>query len=209
MAEKDTIGAALSRLIVYVIIAVVVLGVLNWIFYYLIPDIVAKFPALRGLAVVADFAPYVFIIVALAVGWMIISSIASLFYAMTEPKYGVSTASALKNMIKILGIGGLFAAIAGGVAGGVAGVALGGFIGMVVGFATQQVLGQAIAGLFLLLARPFKIGDNVDMAGESDLIVKEIGTLFTVTERKSDTNIVLIPSTMIIGQKIVIRKKKQ
>lgn len=80
---------------------------------------------------------------------------------------------------------------------------------MVVGFATQQVLGQAIAGLFLLLARPFKIGDNVDMAGESDLIVKEIGTLFTVTERKSDSNIVLIPSTMIIGQKIVIRKKKQ
>jgi len=76
-------------------------------------------------------------------------------------------------MVKILGVGGLFAAIAGGVAGGVAGVALGGFIGMVVGFATQQVLGQAIAGLFLLLARSFEIGDNVDMAGESDLIVKE------------------------------------
>ncbi|MDK2875944.1 MAG: hypothetical protein PWQ22_354 [Archaeoglobaceae archaeon] len=106
---------------------------------------------------IVDFAPYVFIIVALAIGWMIISSFASLFYAITEPKYGISTASALKNMIKILGLGGLFAAIAGGVAGGTAGVALGGFIGLVVGFATQQVLGQAIAGLFLLLARPLKI----------------------------------------------------
>ncbi|MDK2796035.1 MAG: hypothetical protein PWQ58_1234, partial [Archaeoglobaceae archaeon] len=36
--------------------------------------------------------------------------------------------------------------------------------------------------------------------------VKEIGALFTA-ERKSDSNTVLIPSTMIIGQKIVIRKK--
>jgi small-conductance mechanosensitive channel len=51
----------------------------------------------------------------------------------------------------------MLAAIAGGVAGGAAGVALGGFIGLVVGFASQQVLGQAVAGLFLLIARPFKI----------------------------------------------------
>lgn len=45
------------------------------------------------------------------------------------------------------------------------------------------------------------------MAGESDIIVKEIGALFTTAERKSDSDTVLIPSTMIIGQKIVIRKK--
>lgn len=157
MAEKDTLSNALSKLVIYAVIAVLVLGILNWVFYYLIPETVARYPALRNLAMIVDFAPYVFIIVALAIGWMIISSFASLFYAITEPKYGISTASALKNMIKILGLGGLFAAIAGGVAGGTAGVALGGFIGLVVGFATQQVLGQAIAGLFLLLARPLKI----------------------------------------------------
>jgi len=38
---------------------------------------------------------------------------------------------------------------------------LGSFIGLFVGFATQQVLGQAIAGLFILLARSFKIGNVV------------------------------------------------
>ncbi|MDI9642629.1 MAG: mechanosensitive ion channel family protein [Archaeoglobaceae archaeon] len=208
MAEKDSFGGALSRLVIYVVIAVLVLGILNWFFYYLIPDIVAKNPSLHSLAMIVDFAPYIFVIVALVIGWLIISSIASLFSAILEPKYGISTASAVKNMIKILGLGGLFAAIAGGIAGGTAGVALGGFIGLVVGFATQQVLGQAIAGMFLLLARPFKIGDNVDLAGETDLIVKEIGALFTKAERKSDSNTVLIPSTMIIGQKIVIRSGK-
>lgn len=207
MVEKDSVGGALSSLVIYVVIAVVVLGILNWFFYYLIPDLIAKSPSLRSLAMIADFAPYIFVIVALIIGWLIISSIASLFSAILEPKYGVSTASAIKNMIKILGLGGLFAAIAGGIAGGTAGVALGGFIGLVVGFATQQVLGQAIAGMFLLLARPFNIGDNVDIAGESDVIVKEIGALFTKVERKSDSNTVLIPSTLIIGQKIVIRRK--
>jgi len=46
------------------------------------------------------------------------------------------------------------------IAGGAAGVALGGFIGMVIGFASQQVLGQAISGLFILISRPFKISDQ-------------------------------------------------
>jgi len=174
-----------------------------------IPETLAKYPSLRSLAMISDFAPYIFIIVSLAIGWMIISSIASLLYAMSEPKYGASTAAAIRSLVKILGLGGLFASVAGGIAGGAAGVALGGFIGLVVGFATQQVLGQAIAGLFILLARPFKIGDNVDIAGESDVIIKDIGTLFTLVERKSDSNTVLIPSTMIIGQKIVIRRKSQ
>ncbi|MCC6027142.1 MAG: mechanosensitive ion channel family protein [Archaeoglobi archaeon] len=208
MSEKDTIGSALTRLVVYVIVAVIILGILNWIFHYFIPETVARYPSLRSLAMISDFAPYIFIIVSLAIGWMIISSIASLLYAMSEPKYGASTAAAIRSLVKILGLGGLFASVAGGVAGGATGVALGGFIGLVVGFATQQVLGQAVAGLFILLARPFKIGDNVDIAGESDVIIKDIGTMFTVVERK-DSNTVLIPSTMIIGQKIVIRRKSQ
>jgi small-conductance mechanosensitive channel len=62
--------------------------------------------------------------------------------------------------------------------------------------------------LFILLARPFKINDVVDVAGESEVTVKDISTLFTVVERK-DGLTVLVPSTMIIGQKIVIRKRAE
>lgn len=90
------------------------------------------------------------------------------------------------------------------VGGGVAAVALGGFIGMVIGFATQQVLGQAIAGLFIMITRPFKINDVVYVAGESEVVVKDITSLFTVVERKYGL-IDLVPSSMIISQKIVFR----
>jgi Small-conductance mechanosensitive channel len=137
---------------------------------------------------------------------MIVNAVAAMFYVMIKPRYGASTAAAIRSMVRILGLGALLAGIAGGVAGGTAGVALGGFIGLVIGFATQQVLGQAVAGLFLLLARPFKIGDLVDVAGESEVRVKDISTLFTIVQRKDGFE-VLVPSTMIIGQKIVIRER--
>ncbi|MCC6022234.1 MAG: mechanosensitive ion channel [Desulfurococcaceae archaeon] len=56
------------------------------------------------------------------------------------------------------------------------------------------------------LARPFKIGDLVDVAGESEVKVRDITTMFTIVERKDRTE-VLIPNNILIGQKIVIRER--
>nr|WP_245526486.1 mechanosensitive ion channel domain-containing protein [Desulfurococcus mucosus] len=198
---------AFARIIVYAVVVAVVMGVLQWFFTQGV-DMLVKATRLEGLLVLKDYATYVYIIVLLVLGWMIVSSVAQLFYVMLRPKYGASTAAAVRSMIKILGLGGLLAGIAGGVAGGAAGVALGGFIGLVIGFATQQVLGQAVAGMFILLVRPFKIGDIVDVAGESEVVVKDISTMFTIVERKDGVE-VLVPSSMIIGQKIVLRKRAQ
>lgn len=72
------------------------------------------------------------------------------------------------------------------------GVALGGFIGMVVGFASQQVIGQALAGLFLLIFRPFRIGDEAVLSGKEG-VVEDVSTLFT-TIAKNDGTKVLIPN---------------
>jgi small-conductance mechanosensitive channel len=54
-------------------------------------------------------------------------------------------------------------------------------------------LGQAIAGLFLLIARPFKIGDGVVIAGE-DGVVDDVATLFTKVV-KAYGIMTLIPTT--------------
>ena len=86
-------------------------------------------------------------------------------------------------------------------------MALGGFIGMVIGFSFQQVLGQTIAGLFLLIARPFKIGDSVIVAGEEG-VVEVVTTLFT-TIAKADGTKALIPSNTIIGGKIILKPRQQ
>ena len=192
------VSTSIALVVVYIVVYVVVSALAKYVIHSVLPT--------YGVAV-ADYEVYVQILLALAFGYLIVSAVARFFYWSTVVKYGHSTAAAVRNVVRIVGIGAMVAAIAGGVAGGAAGVALGGFLGMVVGFASQQVLGQAIAGLFLLIARPFKVGDAVVIAGE-DGVVDDVATLFTRVV-KADGVVALIPNNAIIGGKIYLKPKKQ
>jgi small-conductance mechanosensitive channel len=142
IARKTT--SSIIRIVLYIVLYVAVAAVIQWLF----TDLLLRF----GINIV-DYIGYAQILLAIGFGYMIVNSIAVFFYWTMRAGYDHATSAAVRNIVKIVGVGGLVAAIAGGVAGGAAGVALGGFIEMVVGFASQQVLGQAIAGLFLLIAR--------------------------------------------------------
>ena len=54
----------------------------------------------------------------------------------------------------------------------------GGFAGIVLGFATQTVIANLFSGLFLLVERPFKIGDAVQVMNYSG-IVEDVSILST------------------------------
>ena len=60
--------------------------------------------------------------------------------------------------------------------------------------------------MFLLLSKPFEVGDIVDVAGETEIKIIDINAMFTKALRNNG-NMVLIPNNMIISQKIVIKKK--
>lgn len=195
-AAKKASGA-IAKGIVYIVLYAFVSAIVK----FFISDILLN----RFAIDITAYEVYIQILLALAFGYLIVNSFAWFFYWSTRPKYGHPTAAAVRNIVRIVGVGALVAAIAGGVAGGAAGVALGGFLGMVVGFASQQVLGQAIAGLFILIARPFRIGDAVVIAGE-DGVVEDVSTLFTIV-RKTDGTTVLIPNNAIIGGKIYLKPK--
>lgn len=123
-----------------------------------------------------------------------------------KAKYTEDVAKAFRNVFLLVGVGALITTIAGEVSGGFAGVSVGDFLSIVIGFATQQVMGQAVAGLFLLIARPFKINDLVTLLGDTGVVI-EVSILFTEL-LKNDCTRVLIPSNMIIGNKIYILPKK-
>jgi len=154
---------------------------------------------------ISVYTGYINIGFALIFGYMIVRSVANTIYWSMRVKYDHPQAAAIRSMIQIVGIGALLAGIAGGAAGGAAGVALGGFIGIVVGFASQQILGQAVAGLFILIARPVRIGDEVTIAGETGK-VEDLTSLFIIIQ-KGDGTTVLIPNNMAIGSKIYIIKR--
>jgi small-conductance mechanosensitive channel len=189
-------SAAITRVVLTIVLYVLVSAAVQYLMVVLLPE--------YGIVVV-EYVVYAQLLLALLFGYLIVNGIAVFFYWTARAKYDHPTAVAVRNVVRIIGIGAMVAAIAGGVAGGAAGVALGGFLGIVVGFASQQVLGQAVAGLFLLLARPFRVGDAVVVAGE-DGVVEDVGTLFT-TVTKADGVKVLIPNNAIIGSKIYLKPK--
>ncbi|MCF8884239.1 MAG: mechanosensitive ion channel family protein [Aigarchaeota archaeon] len=191
-------GRSIAKLVVYIIVYIAVAAVIQWFF--------TSFLLQYGINLV-DYIGYVQILLALAFGYLIVSSVATFFYWSIRGRYGHPTAVAVRNIVRIVGLGALISAIAGGVAGGAAGVALGGFLGMVIGFASQQVLGQSIAGLFLLISRPFRISDEVILAGEEG-VVEDVSTLFTIL-LKNDGSKVLIPNNVILGGKIYVKPKNK
>ncbi|MCS7125560.1 MAG: mechanosensitive ion channel family protein [Aigarchaeota archaeon] len=187
-------ASSIVKLVVYIVVYVGIAAIVQWIFTSFLPQ--------YGINI-SDYIGYVQILLALAFGYLIVNSVATFFYWSIRGRYEHSTAAAIRNIIRIIGIGALISAIAGGVAGGAAGVALGGFLGMVIGFASQQVLGQAVAGLFLLISRPFRIGDEVVIAGEEGT-VEDISTLFTTIVKK-DGSKVIMPNNSILGGKIYLK----
>ena len=191
------VSRAIFRIAVYIVAYVVVSAIAQYLFTDLLPKYNIN---------LQEYLTYVQLLLAVAFGYMIVNGIATFFYWTMRAKYDHATAAAIRNAVRIIGVGALAASIAGGTAGGAAGAALGGFIGMVIGFATQRVLGQAVAGLFVLVARPFKIGDRISVAGEEG-VVEDVATLFTRIV-KDDGTVALIPNNTVIGGKILIKPKK-
>ncbi len=79
-------------------------------------------------------------------------------------------------------------------------VAVFGAAGLAIGLALQGTLSNVAAGVMLLMFRPFKIGDFVDVAGQAGT-VKEIG-LFTTEMATGDNVKIVMPNGQIWGQAI-------
>jgi small-conductance mechanosensitive channel len=73
---------------------------------------------------------------------------------------------------------------------------------VVIGLAAQNTLGNVIAGFALLLYRPFRIGDRVQVAAPSGLITGTVETLslgYTVI-RADDGRKVIVPNSTMATQ---------
>jgi MscS family membrane protein len=74
--------------------------------------------------------------------------------------------------------------------------------GLILAFASQTVIGNMIAGLYLSLTRPFKIGDRITVFGNTGTIV-EIGLLYTrLLSDQGDT--ILAPSSALVNSAVVL-----
>lgn len=80
------------------------------------------------------------------------------------------------------------------------------FTAVVLGLAAQQTLGNLFAGMVLLTARPFRVGERVRLqagavGGSVEGIVSSLGLLYTTLARGEDK--ILIPNNVVIAAAVV------
>ncbi len=73
-----------------------------------------------------------------------------------------------------------------------------GVAGAGVALALQGVLGNMVAGLTIMLTRPFRVGEFIDIHGEEGRV--EAVTLFSTKLSHPDRSIVIIPNRKIVGE---------
>jgi len=139
----------------------------------------------------------------LVLGYFIVGEVGHIVYAYMRGFADHSSAATVKNIAKIVGFGVLLAVMASVFSvDPAAALTLGGFGGLVVGFATQTFLSNTIAGVFVLITRPFTFGDVVTMAGNTGT-VKEIRLMHLVIESLDGSKDILIPNNLVLSQIIM------
>lgn len=76
----------------------------------------------------------------------------------------------------------------------------GGILGIILGFASQTVVSNFISGIFLILEKPMKIGDQVEIDGMTGFV--EDVHIISTTLRTYDGIFVRIPNQMVFTSKL-------
>ncbi len=85
-------------------------------------------------------------------------------------------------------------------------VATSAFTAVIVGLAAQQTLGNLFAGMVLLSARPFRVGERVRfqagaVGGQIDGIVSSLGLLYTTLAQGEDR--IMVPNNVVLSAVVV------
>lgn len=143
------------------------------------------------------------IIALLILGWALARNIGRALAPALFERLDPPTAGTVGFVIRLLTV--LIAAIIAVRIAGVPNVTLGiatSVIAIVAGLAAQQTLGNLFAGVVLLSARPFRVGDRVRLqggalAGQIEGVVSSLGLLYTTFA--DGENAVLVPNGVVLG----------
>jgi small conductance mechanosensitive channel len=191
----------LVPLIVGIDVAFHILSAHGWKVFRHHPQLQSLETVIRAVAVIA----------LVATGWAVARAIGRSAGPMLMRRMDPATAGTFGFLVRLATM-----AIALAVALGVAGMtyrtlAVGGaFTAVVLGLAAQQTLGNVFAGMVLLSARPFRVGERIRLqagaiGGAHDGVVSSLGLLYTTLIRGADQ--VMIPNNQVLAAVVVPLKE--
>ena len=149
------------------------------------------------------YGPYLKIAVVAVIGYFVINSLANVFYKLSYDALK-NSAEVIRILIRIIGAIVVISIIISYLSQDpIIATSIGTITAIVIGFASQNVLGNLISGLYLAITRPFRIGEKVTVFGNTGVIY-DIGLLYSRL-RTEDGDIILAPNTSMITTTIIIR----
>jgi small conductance mechanosensitive channel len=192
--KKDSRRSVFKRITILGIILAITLSLSTFVLGPLIP---------------AEFLLYAQIAEFGLMGYIIMEIISNSAFKVTiAAGQSNQTAKSIRSLIRILGSIMLAAIIISFLSENPAlAASIGTISGIVVGFAAQNVIGNMIAGLHLILNRPFKIEDRITVLGNSGKVY-DIGLLYSRLRLDAGDN-VLVPNSLLITTSIILREEKK
>jgi small conductance mechanosensitive channel len=147
------------------------------------------------------------VVLLLVIGWSLARSVGRAagptFFRRMDP----GTAGTVGFVVRLLTIA-VTVLLALGIAGVDAGSLVAGsaFTAIVLGLAAQQTLGNLFAGMVLITARPFRVGERVRfqagaLGGTQEGVVSSLGLLYTTLARGADR--IMVPNTQVLAAVVV------
>jgi small conductance mechanosensitive channel len=138
------------------------------------------------------------------IGYVVIEIIGNTFYKLAG-EYNQSTAKSIQSFIKIAGAIIVIAIIISYLSQDpLVAASISTISGLVVGFAAQNIIGNAIAGLYLAITRPFKIGDKITVFGNTG-VVYDI-SLLNSKLLMDNGDVVLASNSSMVTTMVIVNK---
>ena len=149
------------------------------------------------------FSTFLKVGVVAAIGYFVINSVANIFYQLSYDALK-KNAEIIRILIRIVGAIIVISIIISYLSQDpIIAASIGTITGIVIGFASQNVIGNLISGLYLAITRPFRIGDRATVFGNTGIIF-DIGLLYTRL-RNDEGHVILAPNLSMVSTTIIIR----
>ena len=167
----------------------------------------ARIDETQPVSFLAPYKDYVAIILLALFGIPTIESGGKFLFAIAQRRISRDVARALQVIGRLIAYGIMLSTIVSILTNNAAAaLTMGSFAGLVAGFASQTVMGNALAGLFMAIARPIRVADRVTISGNTGTVVR-ITMMHTVLN--AEDREILIPSSNIVNAVLVRHKSSE
>ena len=128
-------------------------------------------------------------------------------FAIVRRRSSSDVAGSMRIIARLVGYGLIFSFMVSVLTdNAVAALTMGSFAGLVAGFASQTVMGNTVAGIFMAISRPIGIGERVTIGGKTGTVT-DITLMHVILD--TDDQRILIPSSTTVTTVLIKHKASE